>query len=81
MKSKCFGDREAKLLYSCDRRRRDKYECQRSGGGGQCVGSAMEAGMSAAAAATAVLPPRAATVATKTPAATAMAGAARQWQV
>ncbi len=54
-----------------------------SGGGGQCggggsgqlVSSAMEAGMDATAAATAVLPPRAVAVVTKTPAATAMAGA------
>ncbi len=41
----------------------------------QCVGSAMEAGMTAAVTARAVLPPCAAVVGTKTPAATTMAGA------
>jgi hypothetical protein len=46
----------------------------------QLVGSAMEAGMAATAAATAVLPPRAAAVATKTPVATAMAGAQKKRQ-
>jgi hypothetical protein len=40
----------------------------------------MEAGMAATAAATAVLPPRAAAVATKTPVATAMAGAQKKRQ-
>ena len=43
--------------------------------GGQCVGSATPAGMAAAAAATAVLPPHAIAVAIKTPAATSMVGA------
>jgi hypothetical protein len=47
-----------------------------SGGGrGQCIGSTTAVGMAAAAAATAMLTPRTAAVATKTPAATAMAGA------
>ena len=45
------------------------------GGGGQRIGRGTRAGITTAAATTAVLPLRTATVAMKTPAATAMAGA------
>jgi hypothetical protein len=57
--------------------RREAWAAQRwqRGSGGQCVSSAMEVGMAAANAATAMLPLYSAAVATKTSAATAMVGA------
>ena len=57
--------------------RREAWVAQwfQRGGGRQSVSSAMEVGMAAANAATAVLPLRSTVVVTKTPAATAMVGA------